>query len=56
MNMHARGSEHDFTSLLDGATKEELTHLMENEDKINELVCDHEKVSWLPIPYMNDCH
>ena len=41
---NSRGSEHDFTSLLEGSTKEELQEFIENEDKINEIICDHDKV------------
>jgi len=36
--------EQDFTDLLEDASKAELEELMENEDKINEIVLDHEKV------------
>ena len=47
MNMPygSRGSEHDFTTLLDGATKDELQEFIDNEDRVNEIVCDNEKVS-----------
>ena len=38
-------TDHDFTTLLEGATKDELQELIENEDKVNELICDHEQVS-----------
>jgi len=41
---NSRGTDHDFTNLLEGATKDELQELIDNEDKINELICDHDQV------------
>lgn len=41
---NAPKDEMDFTALLEDASVDELQELIENEDKINEIVLDHEKV------------
>ena len=40
----SRGTDYDFTTLLEGATNDELKELIDNEDKVNELICDHDEV------------
>nr|CAB3267640.1 vacuolar protein sorting-associated protein 37B-like [Phallusia mammillata] len=41
--------EIDFTTLLEDASMEELQELMDNEDKINEIVMDNEKIKKLKL-------